>query len=224
MALSEDDRGRVAQRRRTREAIVSAAAGLLEGGRAPSVNEVAKAADMSRRTIYQYFPNLEQLLLDAALARLAQTPVDEAIDAADRAGPDAGAVDGARGERPRVDGGAGAEERVARMVRALANMSTETLALGRSLIRLTVDGSPEAPGAPLRGYRRVAWIERAVEPLRAELDEATFERLVSALAMVVGWEALIVLQDVRGLEKEERLETSLWAARALVRAALEDVS
>jgi hypothetical protein len=42
-------------------------------------------------------------------------------------------------------------------------------------------------------------MERALEPLRPQLDPAAFERLVSGLAMVIGWEALIVLQDLRGL-------------------------
>jgi UDP:flavonoid glycosyltransferase YjiC (YdhE family) len=51
---------------------------------------------------------------------------------------------------------------------------------------------------------------------------ARLERLVSALAMVVGWEALIVLQDLRGLGDEEQLDVSLWAARALIRAALDE--
>jgi hypothetical protein len=68
----------------------------------------------------------------------------------------------------------------------------------------------------------VAWIERALEPLRPQLDAAAFERLVSALAMVVGWEALIVLQDLRGLGLDEQAETSLWAARALIRATLDE--
>jgi hypothetical protein len=40
--------------------------------------------------------------------------------------------------------------------------------------------------------------------------------------MVVGWEALIVLQDLRALSPEAQLETTLWAARALVDAALAD--
>ena len=44
--------------------------------------------------------------------------------------------------------------------------------------------------------------------------------LVSALAMVVGWEALIVLHDLRGLPADEQMETSLWAANALIRAAM----
>ncbi len=167
------------------------------------MNDVAEAADVSRRTVYLYFPTLEQLLLDATLGRLSQAAVDEAIEAADT--------------------GTDATERVAAMIRALHAMSAETLPLGRSLIRLTVApaGETEAP-SPRRGYRRVAWIERALEPLRPRLDPPAFERLVSGLAMVVGWEALIVLQDLRGLTADEQLETSLWAAGALIRAALDE--
>ena len=44
--------GRIRQRRRTRAAIVDAAAELLRQGQpAPGVNEIAEAADVSRRTI-----------------------------------------------------------------------------------------------------------------------------------------------------------------------------
>jgi AcrR family transcriptional regulator len=203
VTVTEDETGRFRQRRRTRTAIVAAAAELLAAGRTPSVNDVAEAAEVSRRTVYLYFPTVEQLLLDATLGMLSQAAVDEAIEAADTGG----------------DSG----ERVAAMIRALSSMSTETLPLGRSLIRLTVaptDGDDAS--SPRRGYRRVAWIERALEPLRPQLAPAAFERLVSALAMVVGWEALIVLQDLRGLSGEEQTETSLWAARALIRAALDE--
>jgi AcrR family transcriptional regulator len=198
----EDETGRFKQRRRTRAAIVAAAAELLRAGRTPSINDVAEAADVSRRTVYLYFPTVEQLLIDATLGMLSEAAVDEAIEAADSEGD--------------------ATERVSAMIRALSAMSTETLVLGRSLIRLTVAPTDGDAPTPRRGYRRVGWIERALEPLRPQLDPSTFERLVSALAMVVGWEALIVLQDLRGLAPDEQLETSLWAARALIRAALED--
>ena len=109
------------------------------------------------------------------------------------------------------------------MIRALHEIAAETLPLGRSLIRLTVapDASEDDDGpSPRRGYRRVGWIERAIEPLRAQLEPDAFERLVSALAMVVGWEALIVLQDLRGLTPTEQLDTTLWTARALIDAAV----
>jgi AcrR family transcriptional regulator len=199
---SIEEGGRFRQRRRTRAAIVAATAELLQAGATPSVGEIADAADVSRRTVYTYFPTLEQLLLDATLGLLSQSAVDDAIDAAD-------------GEGDPV-------ERVEAMIRAFASISAETLPLGRSLIRLTIDAPRDDPSAPKRGYRRVGWIERALEPLREQLDADEFERLVSALAMVVGWEAEIVLQDLRGLGPDEELAVTLWSARALIRAALDE--
>jgi AcrR family transcriptional regulator len=205
MAATNEESGRYRQRRRTRAAIVDAAARLLQSGVTPSVAEVADAADVSRRTVYLHFPTIEQLLADATAGLLSQGAIDAAIDAAD-SGDDPG-------------------ERVDAMIRAIYAEADETLPLGRSLIRLTVEApqsADETTGAPRRGYRRIGWIERALEPLRPQLTPATFERLVSALAMVVGWEALIVLQDVRGLRADEQLDTTLWTARALVRAALDE--
>jgi hypothetical protein len=46
-----------------------------------------------------------------------------------------------------------------------AIFSPVSLPLGRKLIKLTVD-APPADGGPRRGYRRIAWIERALEPAR----------------------------------------------------------
>jgi hypothetical protein len=40
--------------------------------------------------------------------------------------------------------------------------------------------------------------------------------------MVVGWEALIVQKDVRGLTASEGEELSVWAARALMSATLRE--
>jgi AcrR family transcriptional regulator len=184
---------------------VQAATELLRDGHTPSINDVADAADVSRRTVYQYFPTVEQLLLDATLGLVSQHEVDDAIDAADVAGD--------------------AAERVAAMVRALVRMSADTLPIGRALIRLTIDRDDEAEDdGPRRGYRRIGWIERAIEPLRAELEPEAFERLVSALAMVVGWEALVVLHDLRALSPAEQVDTSVWAARAIIQTALAEAS
>ncbi len=79
---------------------------------------------------------------------------------------------------------------------------------------------PRPDGIPARGYRRVAWIELALEPIRERLSPERFERLVSALATLVGWEPALVLRDVRGLETTSAINATVWAARALVRAAL----
>jgi AcrR family transcriptional regulator len=190
--------GRAAQRRRTRTAIVEAATRLLAQGRTPSVDDVAAEADVSRRTVYMYFPTLDQLLLDAAAGALSATEMDAAMIAAATADDPAAGVDA--------------------LVRTSTRLAPVTLPLGRKIIRLTVDAGDPPEEAPRRGFRRVAWVEQALEPLRGDLSDEQFERLVSALCLVVGWEAHIILEDVRGLESEAEENVLRWAARALVQA------
>jgi AcrR family transcriptional regulator len=195
---------RPAQRRRTRKAIVDATIALLARGQTPSVTDVAAAADVSRRTVYLYFPSFDQLLLDATVGALTQASVDRAIEA-EAANDDI-------------------HSRVERMVRALHRVSPEIERLGRELIRLTVVAESPQDGAhgPRRGYRRVEWIEAALSPWREQLGAVRWRRLVSALAMIVGWEALIVQRDVCGLSAAEGEALSVWAAHALVAASLDE--
>jgi AcrR family transcriptional regulator len=189
--------GRERQRRRTRKAIIDAAVELLARGENPSVAEIAERADVSRRTVYLYFPTQEQLLADAAL-------------------------EAARGTvEPQFEAHGDAGERLEGLVRATHQGFAETEALGRTIIRNTV-GAPQKStpgGTPRRGYRRVEWIERALEPLRGELEPERFERLVSALTLLIGWEAMIVLQDTRALSTAEAEQVCVWAARALLEAS-----
>jgi AcrR family transcriptional regulator len=193
---------RTAQKRRTRKAIVDATMQLIAQGQTPTVNDVAAAADVSRRTVYLHFPSFEQLLLDATVGALSQATVDRAIDD--------------------VAGGEGVEARVERMVRALHHVDPEAERLGRALIKLTVEGVPEPSGAPRRGYRRIEWIEKALAPWRDRIEPARWQRLVNAMAMVIGWEALIVQRDVCGLSVAEGEELSVWVAQVLLKATLEE--
>src|SRR5215510_1392048 len=58
------------QKRRMKVLLLRTAADLVAQGRAPSVAEVADAADVSRRTAYRYFPTQEQLLAEVSLEHL----------------------------------------------------------------------------------------------------------------------------------------------------------
>jgi len=180
---------------------------LIARGKTPSVADVAAAAEVSRRTVYLYFPTFEQLLLDATVGALSESTVDRAVAPA--------------------SSDESVETRVERMVRALHDVSPEVEQLGRRLIRLTVEGgaTPDKIDSdmPRRGYRRVEWIESALAPWRTKLGAARWRRLVSALAMVVGWEALIVQRDVCGLTPSEGEELSVWAARAFLDATLREL-
>jgi AcrR family transcriptional regulator len=203
MPNTRSEPGRPAQRRRTRNAIVAAAAGLLSQGKTPSVAEVAEAADVSRRTVYMYFPTLEHLFLDATLGSLASTAsIGASID------------EHASDEE--------IEARVERLARLVQRGAAETEQQGRTLLRLTVQSVTEGEPRPPRGYRRVEWVEGIIAPLRTRVDKRRFERLVSALVMVRGWEALIIQRDMRGLDPRQGEELSAWAARALVKATLDE--
>ncbi|MFG1659924.1 TetR/AcrR family transcriptional regulator [Micromonospora chersina] len=197
--------GREAQRRRTRKAIIDAAVRLSTLGSTPSVDEIAAAADVSRRTIYMYFPALDELLVDATAGALNEPPVEAALS-------DPALADDATG---RVDA----------LIQTLLDHSPQSLPLGRRMIRLTVDppanGAAEAIG-PRRSQRRIEWLDKACEPLRDSLGEPAYQRLISALTMVVGWEAQIALRDVRGLDPEAEREAMTWAARALVETAIRE--
>ena len=136
------------------------------------------------------------MLLDAAVGALVSTEIDRRLSEA--------------------ISGADAAERSAALAEALTDLAPQTLPLGRKIVRLTVDAA-DRPGSG-RGHRRVAWIEKALEPLCHTLSEEQYARLVSALSLVIGWEAMIVLRDVRGLSPDEEKAVTTWAARVLVEA------
>jgi AcrR family transcriptional regulator len=193
--------GRVAQRNRTRRVIVDATMQLISAGATPSMAEIAQAAQVSRRTLYMYFPTLEQLLIDATLGALTKDTIDPVI------------IESASNDPA---------ERVEQLSRALNSHSAESMHLGRALIRLTVEGDDPSAGGPRRGYRRVQWIEQALAPARAMLTRQDFDRVVSALCVLIGWEPMITLKDVRCLDQKQADEVLAFAVRAVVEKALKD--
>lgn len=195
---SVETAGRFAQRRRTRRAIVQATMELLAAGVDPSVNDIAAAADVSRRTVYMHFPTLDQLLLDATIGVL-NVDVDAALD-------------GVGSDDP--------YERLQVLVSELYRTMRESLPLGRKLIKLTVDAPPPPDGAPRRGHRRVGWLEWVVAPLQGTLPKKRVADLVSALCLVIGWEAFIALIDVRGLSPKAAEALTIRTATTLLDAAV----
>jgi AcrR family transcriptional regulator len=204
--------GRERQKGRTRKALLAAAAELIATGQTPSITEVADAAEISRRTAYRYFPTQEQLLVEATLEGLRPIVV-EAVESGDAGRPD--------------DVGA----RLDRTVIAIQRGAVANEQLLRTMIRLTVAQPSSADAAeraeraePRRGYRRIDWIELALEPVRKQLGRKRFDRLVSALTVCLGIDALVVLRDLRGLTYAEAEAVSLWTARSLLHASIAEKS
>jgi AcrR family transcriptional regulator len=197
-------KGRVRQKLRTRRQILAAASALISAGQTPTVAEAADAADVSRRTAYRYFPTQAKLVTEAALEGL-RLPMEAAL--AEQPG----------GEEPRD-----IETRLRAVIGNMQTLAIRHESLLRTVIHQTV--LERAPGGqPRRGTRRIDWLESAVAPLRTRLRANAYNRLVSALALCGGIEALLVLRDIRRLSERDAIEVSHWAARAMLRQSLAEV-
>ena len=189
---------RANQKLRTRKDLLDAAARLMREGRAPTFEEVAEAALVSRATAYRYFPGLDALLLEAALH--VALPDPEALF------EDESSDDPIR--------------RLDRVDAAMAAMMRENEAALRAMLAQSVQRPSGADGdVPGRQNRRTPLIEAALEPARDRLDPNALPNLVRALALVIGTEAMVVFKDVLRVSEAEAGEVRRWVIRALVEAA-----
>ncbi len=150
---------------------------------------------MSKATAYRYFPSQDSLLLEASTVSLPPPPADfgDGLEAVDRVEAATELILGFLGENERY-------------IRTVIRASIERW----------LDG--EDPAALRRGYR-VPWLQAALELVRGELDDATYERLLQALVILTSPEAMMVLTDVLGMSPAQTGETVRWAARTLTGSA-----
>jgi len=194
--------GRWRQKRRTRKDLLDAAAELMRSGSAPTLEQVADAAMVSRATAYRYFPNLAALLNEAALEvsfpELADVlPDDAPRDPVERLDRVEAAVHGT----------------IARNEVALRLM------LAHALEQRATGGSSDAP---VRQDRRSPLIAAALGPGKDQFRPGDAEMLKAALAVLIGTEAMVVFRDVLQMDDTRAQKTRRWAIRALCDAARKD--
>lgn len=202
MSVSYVDRGRSNQKRRTRSAIVEAAVELARASRTPTVAEAAAIAGVSRATAYRYFSTQESLLSEVTAEKA--RALDERLE-----------------ETAADEPAARLTAAIERFIAFMVEHDTEL----RTMLRLSLEreraDDPDLD-VPVREGRRAAYFETALAPLADRLPPAERTRLNAALGMVVGTEALVVLQDIYDLDVEEAQRIMHWAAETLVRAALKE--
>jgi AcrR family transcriptional regulator len=194
--------GRVNQKRRTRAAIVDAARALFDEGSSPTVSQAAERAMVSRTTAYRYFPTQESLLLELSVT----ADVDE-IEALVHQPVDSGT----------------AVERTVEVMRLLNDHVLAEEVQYRTSLRLYLDlwlaAVADGDEAPMvREGRRTRWITETLTPALDGVPANDRQRLIAALALLTGAEAITVLRDIAQLSAEEALDVAEWAARTLIEA------
>jgi AcrR family transcriptional regulator len=201
---------RVNQKARTRAALVAAAIKLLREGRPPSIPDAAAEALVSVATAYRYFTSAEDLWAEASL---------EAVE-----------LDGWLDDVERQIEGAGDDvmARAEVAARVVGRMLEDQLPF-RQLAKAELErwfaqlDHPEPEGqVPVRAGRRNRINNLVVEPLRGTLTDEELERLVRALAMVSGTDAMLALTDTLNLDAEQAMVTLLDANRWLLAGALHE--
>jgi AcrR family transcriptional regulator len=197
MSTAYEESGRTRQKQRTRSDLIAAARELIaRGGRAPTVEETAAAASISRTTAYRYFRSQDELLVAA----------HPEVDRSTWLPPDVG-------DDP--------EERLLAVVRGFVDMVVQTEPQQRTMLRLSLENAADEPrDLPLRKGRAIGWFEEALAPARPRLSPAKIRRLAIAVRSAVGIESLVWLVDVAGLSRADAAELMVSSARALVRDAL----
>ena len=196
MSIAYELSGRTAQKQRTRAALIQAARELVAEGERLTVEGAADAASISRTTAYRYFPNLRALLAAAhpgtdLVSLLPPDPPDDPVARLDLA-----------------------------LDSFLATVFDDEVQQ-RTMLRLSLDPGPhEFAELPLRQGRGIAWFTEVLEPVRPAIGDEALARLVLAIRVSVGIEALVWLVDVAGVRREEAAELMRSSAHALLRDAL----
>lgn len=189
---------RVNQKRRTRVELLRAARAIIEKGGHPSVAEAADFANISRATAYRYFSTPDEMIREAVLDGVADVIKVPPVDPA--AGLDA------------------AEPRLDDLVVNVFKMVVGNESVFRALLGGSAVGQSNVP----RGGRRLSWVRDAIAPLEQELPSMQFQRLIHALSLVMGIEALVVMRDICELDNKEAEKVLRWAAKTLLAGALNE--
>ncbi len=179
------------RQRRTRAALVQAAAQIAAEGGSPTVSEAADRAGVGRATAYRYFATNDLLMTEGVLDQIAQRSV---------------AVSLPKGAATPEDAAEALVDRVLRFV-------LENRKLFRQLVKLSVDALGQK-----RGGRRLVWAREVLVPFADQLCPGALDDLVPQMALLLGPETMIALQDVAGQDDARTIALARHMARALVAA------
>jgi AcrR family transcriptional regulator len=194
MSTGYEEVGRVRQKQRTRDALVTAARQLVTEGDTPTVEVAAERAGVSRTTAYRYFPSQAALLVAAhpEIATMTLLPASAPADVA---------------------------QRLEMVVAGVTDLVVDTEPQQRTMLRLSLEPGPGHRELLLRQGRVIGWLEDALTPLVDDLGGDGVRRLAGAIRSAIGIESFVWLKDVAGLSTLDAVETMRWTARSMLDAA-----
>ena len=188
---------------RTRRLMMNTAIRLMQDGVTPSISDAAVAAEVSRATAYRYFPSQAALIQGVVEEALGPILIWDSEDT----NMDTRLTDFFNFSLPRI----------------FEFEATFRAALQHSLdIRSrNVENIKQVEHELKRGHR-IEILKKLIAPLKKDLSAKQSTKLVKALSLLFGIEAIIVLKDIGQLNSKDTQATIQWAARSISEKALDE--
>ena len=192
--------GRAEQKLKTRERILVAAQQLMAGSANASLEEVAKAAGISRATMYRYFPNADILASEVGLHFEAKSTDQLAAEVENLP----------------------LEKSLRYVQRYFNNLTQEHEFTFRKFLSASLSESLKESSSTYRGARRVAIAQHIIGQKGKNLSEADQKKLISISAVLSGIEPFIVNRDVNNINAEGSDELLGWALEKILKGLAKD--
>lgn len=194
-----DDTPATGVRARMHRLMVETASEMMRQGGSPTVSEVAERAGVSRSTAYRYFPTRDAMV-QAVVGKALGPVLDWAPAPTDL------------------------ETRLASLFQTSFPRLLEAESTFRAALRQSLEKADDIPTNRLRGRgHRIDLLGLAIAGTDRHSLEPTEQMLAQALSLAFGIESIVVLKDIWGLNDDRVQQVVLWAARAMAKAAREEM-
>jgi len=188
------DSGRIAQKMKTRKKLLLAANKMMIQGEEISVEQVAKEAGVSKATAYRYFSDKEILQREASL----DNKSEDKDDLFSEFSPDD------------LNG------RINKLLQYHFDILTKNENEFRLYLSAVMQDSVQNKKNYSRAGRRILLTEEALISLKKNKSTEEFDKMVSAISVILGIESITILKDLCGLENDKILETWKWMIDRIV--------
>ena len=185
--------GRINQKLETRGKILESAKQLVGQGIDFNLEDVANKAEISRATIYRYYPNVEILSYEVGIDLGTKSPEDIIEDLKDRSLHD--------------------------MILGIQDYYNEHAVSNENAFRKYLSAVLTSASEKKRGARRNKTLQLAL--MKSKLSPKEKKDMVYLLAILMGIEPLIVAKDVSGLDNKEFKELMSWGMKLLLKGFFE---
>ena len=189
------DTGRINQKHKTRQRIISSAQEFLKQGSDFSLEDVAEHAGISRATVYRYYSKVEILSGEAGLDLSTNDPetIYEQLSNLET------------------------EEVILGIQEYYNRLSLDNESAFRKYLSTVIAGSsPEAK----RGARRNKTLKLALSEKEIDLSPSEKEKFAAVATVLMGMEAMIVTKDVCNLNNQESMDVLQWGLKMLMNGML----